>query len=101
MVDSARVSIVPTNVAQAIAGMQSAERQQRADGAAKAPKNERARQRISDELDIEVELIEIDQAVRALGGNGQEQTHEDRRESGLYDPKGAARTGHPTIDVNG
>jgi hypothetical protein len=86
------VSIVPTNFASSLAGMNQAERVESKDKERREA--ERARQRgrswvFPDDQDQVVIQVEASEAPRNLKANDQEEAHEDRQSRPQYGPDGS------------
>ncbi len=93
------MSILPSNIAQAIAGLGQAERIVSKDIAKKDTDKATGRRVIRDEVDLVVVNTESADAVRSLKGNTEEETREDRQEHPGYTAKPATDDAAPSIDV--
>ncbi|GMV25922.1 MAG: hypothetical protein AMXMBFR58_19530 [Phycisphaerae bacterium] len=89
------MSIVPTNPAQAIAGVGSAERVVTRDIAKKDADKAAGRRAVRDEVDVVIVNTEGADAVRSLKGNTEEETREDKQEHPGY----AKPSEKPRLDV--
>lgn len=90
----------PSSV-QHLAGVTQAERinARRAEPAKNAKPD--ARRRPGDEVDIDVQSAQSTGAVAKLGGNGDEQTAEDRQSHDHYQSKSEDQNRRPALDVQG
>ena len=97
------MSIVPTNLAASVANAQSLERIEVREKDRKEKVRAGAKPGTQRDPDHVVVALEAADAVRNLGANTDEQTHEDRQEHPPYDPDG--RTNHPAgrphFDIHG
>jgi hypothetical protein len=96
------MSVIGTNVAQSIGGLQQAERAEAKEKAKPSPKA-RVRGQLKDELELQVAEPESADAVHKPVGTGQEETPEDHQRSPSYGPGGAKPQPdeHKSLDVQG
>jgi hypothetical protein len=94
------MSLFGTPAVHPVAGLNQAARATRGGQKVRADQTAR-RPADGDRLDLEVQTAEADDAVEGLGGNGDEQTAEDRQKQDHYRPqqKGPGEPRH--IDVQG
>lgn len=90
------MSTIGTNVTQSVAGLSQAERIEARDKKP-AEKKTPARNR---EDDLYVAQTESEDGVRALSGNADEETHEDRKQHDGYTPGGDTEK-RPHLDIEG
>jgi hypothetical protein len=98
------VSIVPTNFASSLAGMNQAEKVESRDKERKEAERARRRWVFPEDQDQVVIQVESSEAPRNLKGNDQEEAHEDRQSRPQYGPDGSlAEPGRAPrrIDVEG
>lgn len=88
LVDIESVSTIGSNIAQSLAGLSQAEKIEAKEKRPAQPKAAERRTR-KDEFDLVVSDTETADAVRGLKSNDQEDTREDRQESGGYTPQGS------------
>jgi hypothetical protein len=96
------MSLFGTPAIQSIAGLNQAARSTRE--AARVKANQVApRPQDGDRLDLEVQTAQASDAVEGLGGNGDEQTAEDRQKQDHYRPQQKAKAGgeRKPLDVQG
>ena len=95
------MSILPTNVAQSLAGLSQAERAEAREKS--RPEAVRAKDRRGkDETDLVVVDNQSADAVRSLKGNDQEEAREDRQAKQGYRPDGSAKKSQEKrLDVQG
>lgn len=97
------MSIIGSNIGASVAG--ASQLTPTAAGAAKAPSPvaKRAVVRAEDQFSKESAEVEGADAVRAAGGNAEEEAREDRQEHPAYTPQGRKRSGGdpPKLDING
>lgn len=97
------MSIVPSNLAAAIAGAHTVERPEVREKNRREKVRQGSRpggQRDPDQVVVSLESAE---AVRGLAGNTDEQTRQDRHGQAPYTPSAAANrdAGHPHLDIQG
>lgn len=92
------MSILPTNAAQAIAGVGQAERLAARDVAKKDADKALGRKAVRDEIDLVVVNVESPEAIRSLKGNTEEETREDKQEHPGYESR-SAESGPASLDV--
>lgn len=91
------MSILGTNVAQSVAGIQQAEKLEAKKPVSKPPAGPR-----KDDRDLYVTQTESAEAVRALSSNEQEDANEDHRTHNPYTPGGKVTDkDRPSLDVEG
>jgi hypothetical protein len=100
------MSVAGTSIGASVAGLNQTERAATHDKAAKDAAKTKDRARAKDQVDLQLSETEIDDAVRSLKGNGDEETREDRQEHGGYGhpaytrgAKPASGQEPPTVDV--
>jgi hypothetical protein len=97
------MSVIGTNVAQSLAGLNQAERAESREKAAKPVPRPRVRGQLKDELELQVAAPESADAVHNPVGTGQEETPEDHQRSPSYSPAGKKPSpdDQPKLDIQG
>ncbi len=80
------MDIVGSHIAQSAAGAPGASRAVARDKRKEVAAQENARARDEDVVDVPVTEVEPTEAVRRASANGEEDSREDRQESGYYSP---------------
>lgn len=91
------MSVFGTSAGQSIAGMTNAERIAARDQVRPVDRPRESR-RVADRPDAEVDSVELDQAVRSLKGNDQQESQDDRREGEGSMPQPGAKP--PRLDLS-
>ncbi len=80
------MDIIGSHLAQSAAGAPGASRAVARDKRKEVAAQENARARDEDVVDVPVTEVDPTDAVRHVGANGEEDSREDRQESGYYSP---------------
>jgi hypothetical protein len=98
--DISYMPILPTSIAQSLAGLDGAQRARAVEARKKpAPRTDRAR--APDELIVGTDAIERAGALRPLAGNAEEDSHEDRQSGEGRDTRTQQAPNPPRLDVAG